>query len=136
VGWTTIVNYDQKKLKNLVGLPEDVVGPQPWRPHLHDGVMTRPNGMSSSPQPCNFFTKFHSAFHTRATLEPQPVQRPKNSSPGFQPGLRGHFFGPATWMGWLGEGVGLPPATSHTARLGPWQLIFLVPPSNWGDIRA
>ena len=72
--------------------------------------------------------------HTRATLEPQPVQRPENSSPGFQPGLWGHFSGERAWMGWLGEGVGLPPATSHTARLGPWGSLPSLPLRVIGEI--
>jgi hypothetical protein len=76
---------------------------------------------------------------SKATLEPQPVQRPENSSPGFQPGVRGHFFGEFFWMGWLGEGMGLPPATSHQPHCpagAMGQLTFPAPPSNWGDFRA
>jgi hypothetical protein len=37
--------------------------------------------------------------HTKATPEPQPVQRLKNISHGFQAGPHGHFSGTKIWLG-------------------------------------
>jgi hypothetical protein len=75
-------------------------------------------------------------LYTRATPEPQLVQRQKNASPGFQAGLQGPFSAVIHgWGGW-GRGVGLQPATSLSARLELWgsptNFYSAAPPSDWG----